>query len=112
VARELIRRVASDCTVEIDSNAYSVPWRLIGESVLVTVTNRVVRVHHAGREVAVHAALSGRRQRSIDTRHYAGVVGAGGRYSVCPPANEPSAGPVSSLLRPLAEYEALLGGGF
>jgi hypothetical protein len=37
--RELIRRVASDCTIEVDSNLYSVPWRLIGESVLVTVTN-------------------------------------------------------------------------
>ena len=30
-ARELIRRVQSDCAVEIDGNAYSVPWRLIGE---------------------------------------------------------------------------------
>jgi transposase len=112
VARELIRRVGSDCTVEIDSNAYSVPWRLIGESVLVTVTNSAVRVQHAGREVAVHAALSGRRQRSIDNAHYAGVAGANGRFSVCPPASELAAAPASSLLRPLDEYEALLGGGF
>ncbi|WP_374207799.1 hypothetical protein [Bradyrhizobium sp. 190] len=29
-ARELIRRVQADCAVEIDGNAYSVPWRLIG----------------------------------------------------------------------------------
>jgi hypothetical protein len=71
-----------------------------------------VRVQHAGREVAVHAALSGRRQRSIDSAHYAGVAGANGRYSVCPPASELSAAPASSLLRPLDEYEALLGGGF
>jgi hypothetical protein len=112
VARELIRRVGSDCTIEVDSNAYSVPWRLIGESVLVTVTKTAVRVHHAGREVAVHAALSGRRQRSIDTVHYAGVAGANGRYSVCPPTNQLSAVAASSLLRPLGEYEALLGGGF
>jgi transposase len=112
IARELIRRVGSDCTIEIDSNAYSVPWRLIGESVLVTVTNTAVRVHHAGHEVAVHAVLSGRRQRSTDPAHYAGVAGANGRYSVCLPANEPSTAPASSLLRPLGEYEALLGGGF
>jgi hypothetical protein len=29
VARDLIRRVRADCAVEIDGNAYSVPWRLI-----------------------------------------------------------------------------------
>ena len=28
-ARELSRRVGSDCAVELDTNAYSVPWRLI-----------------------------------------------------------------------------------
>jgi len=32
-ARELIRRVQTDCAVEIVGNAYSVPWRLIGETV-------------------------------------------------------------------------------
>ena len=37
VARELIRRVQADCAVEIDGNAYSVPWRLIGETVRATV---------------------------------------------------------------------------
>ena len=37
-ARELIRVVQSDCCVEIDTNAYSVPWRLISESVRVLVT--------------------------------------------------------------------------
>src|SRR5262249_48876989 len=34
--RELVRRVQSDCAVEIDGNAYSVPWRLIGEMVRAT----------------------------------------------------------------------------
>ena len=29
--RELVRKVQADCAVEIDTNAYSVPWRLIGE---------------------------------------------------------------------------------
>jgi transposase len=38
VARELIRRVQADCAVEIDGNAYSVPWRLIGEMVRATIT--------------------------------------------------------------------------
>ena len=35
--RELIRRVQADCAVEIDGNAYSVPWRLIGETVRATI---------------------------------------------------------------------------
>jgi len=29
--------------------AYSVPWRLIGERVRVTIAGGVLRVHHAGR---------------------------------------------------------------
>ena len=36
-ARDLVRRVGADCAVEIDANAYSVPWRLIGERVRLTV---------------------------------------------------------------------------
>jgi transposase len=112
--RELIRRVGSDCTVEVDGNHYSVPWRLIGESVRVTVTEQAVRVHHGAREVAVHAVLSGRRQRAVDPAHYAGVAGAEGRYTRTAPVDElaPSSAATPSLLRPLGEYEALIGGGF
>jgi transposase len=110
--RELIRRVGSDCTVEIDGNAYSVPWRLIGDSVLVTVTDTAVRIHHAGREVAVHATLSGQRQRAIDPAHYAGVAGANGHDAATPPLPFAPAAAPASLVRDLGEYEALLGGGF
>jgi transposase len=35
--REVARRVQADCTIELDTNAYSVPWRLIGETVQVVV---------------------------------------------------------------------------
>src|SRR5262249_61054548 len=45
-ARELIRRVQTDCAVEIDGNAYSVPWRLIGETVRATIVDDTVRIHH------------------------------------------------------------------
>ena len=110
--RELIRRVASDCMVEIDCNAYSVPWRLIGESVRVTVTDSKVRVHHAAREIAVHATLSGRRQRTINPAHYAGIAGADGHYTAARSANDPPPVASSSLLRPLRDYETLVGGGF
>ena len=111
-ARELIRRVGSDCTVEVDGNAYSVPWRLIGESVRVTVSDAAVRIHHGALEVAVHGVVSGRRQRAVDPAHYAGVVGVGPRDTANSAAREPPAAEPSSLLRPLGEYEALVGGGF
>jgi transposase len=112
--RELIRRVGSDCAVEVDGNAYSVPWRLIGESVRVTLTETTVRIHHGAREVAAHAVLGGRRQRAVDPAHYAGVAGAGGRRTACLPAvgGSTPTSPPPTLLRPLGEYEALIGGGF
>ncbi len=44
VVLELIRRVQADCAVEIDGNAYSVPWRLIGETVRATVMGGMVHI--------------------------------------------------------------------
>lgn len=101
--RELVRRVQADCAVEIDANSYSVPWRLIGESVQVVVSDGRVRVLHAGREVAVHAETRGRRQRVIDPAHFQGVAGAARPAILAEPTP-------AALLRPLAEYERLLGG--
>jgi hypothetical protein len=73
--RTLERRVRNDCAVEVDGNAYSVPWRLIGERVEVIVAAGEVRVRHGASEVAVHRLVEGRRQRVIDTAHLAGVAG-------------------------------------
>ena len=100
--RELVRRVQSDCSVDIDGNSYSVPSRLIGESVEVVINNGRVRIRHAGHEVAVHAETSGRRQRVVDPAHFHGIA-------VSAPAQ---AAPPATLLRPLSEYEQLLGGGW
>ena len=44
--RELIRRVTPDCCVEMDTNAYSVPWRLIGETVQAVVAGGRVSIRH------------------------------------------------------------------
>jgi hypothetical protein len=42
--RELVRRVQADCAIQVDGNSYSVPWRLIGESVQVIVADGLVQV--------------------------------------------------------------------
>jgi len=102
--RELVRRVNAEGCIELDTNAYSVPWRLIGEAVTVVVSADTVAVEYAGEEVARHAELSGSRGRSIERSHLLG--------GSPPPAEIVAPPPTDALLRPLAEYEALVGGGW
>jgi hypothetical protein len=110
--RELSRRVQSDCAIEVDTNAYSVPWQLIGEHVRVTVAVGWIRVFHAGLEVAVHPEAAGRHQRLVEPAHFQGMpgfrrpVGEPGPTRPSAPEAEPD------LLRPLAEYERVIGGGW
>lgn len=105
--RDLVRKVRPDCAVDLDTNSYWVPWRLVGETVQVVVLAGRVIVRHAGEVVADHAACEGRRQRITDRAHLAGLVGAG-------PVQDTSLLPLPTpaLLRPLAEYEAVAGGGW
>jgi hypothetical protein len=112
--RELTRVVGNDCAVEVDTNSYSVPWRLIGERVAVTVAAGEVRIRQGVREVAVHKQSQGRRQRIVDSAHLDGVAGRDGavcRAEIAAPT-VPGSPPTPSLLRPLAEYEAAIGGSF
>jgi hypothetical protein len=104
--RELVRKVTSECAIELDANSYSVPWRLIGAQVVVVVGGGRVQIHHAGIEVAAHAEVAARRQRVIDPGHFHGVSGlAHPAMTAEPPLIE------ADLLRPLAEYEHDVGGG-
>jgi transposase len=110
--RELTRIVGNDCAIEVDTNSYSVPWRLIGERVAVTIAAGEVRVRHGTTEVAVHGQAEGRRQRITDRAHLDGVAGRDGpvcRAVITTPPTEPAP---PALLRPLAEYEAAVGGRF
>lgn len=110
--RELSRRVGADCAVELDTNSYSVPWRLIGERVRVLVAGERVRITHAGVEVACHRRSGGRRGRIIDHAHFTGVAGAAGQVvrTSGEVADVAVVIPETTLLRPLAEYEAIAGG--
>ena len=101
-SRLLQRRVQADCCVEVERNAYSVPWRLIGEPVHVELGGGQVRIFHAGRQVAEHVERLGRRERAVLAEHYVGVAKAWPPSAMTATANE--------LLRPLAEYETLAGG--
>ncbi len=103
--RDLVRKVKPDCAIDLDTNSYSVPWRLVGETVSVLVLGGRVIVRHAGEVVADHPVCEGRRQRITDRAHLDGVVGAG-PIREAPPALPPP----PALLRPLAEYEAVAGG--
>jgi Integrase core domain len=105
--RDLVRKVQADGAIDLDTNSYSVPWRLIGASVQVVVLGGRVIVRHAGEVVADHALCRGRRQRIVERAHLAGVVGLVG-----PVRAGPTEIPPPALLRPLAEYEALVGGGW
>ena len=108
LTRELTRRVHADSGIEVDTNHYSVPWRLIGETVTVQVSVAQVPIFHAGVEVARHPVGRGRCQRYVAPAHLAGVVGIA---TPTPPvaAELPV---VPAWLRPLAEYDALVGGGW
>lgn len=109
--RELTRRVHTDACIELDTNRYSVPWRLIGEAVTVVVAERQVRVLYAGQEVACHAQSPLRRASVIDRRHLVGIVGAQfAGVSWLPRTPPPPPDIPAELLRPLEQYEAALGG--
>ncbi len=110
--REVVRKVQADCAIEVDGNAYSVPWRLIGETVRVTLAGEQLRVSHAGQEVAVHQRCAGRFERRVDPLHFEGVLGFRSKATLSP---GPVIGPAPDiadpeLLRPLLEYERLVGG--
>ena len=99
VLRELTRIVRNDCAVEVDANAYSVPWRLIGERVAVTAAAGEVRVRHGAREGSPAGARpaparrrsrpSRGRRRSRRRRSPAGDGGAVGSSSF--PTGPPAA---------------------
>ena len=117
--RELRRTVTNDCAVEVDTNFYSVPWKLIGQAVLVLVSAGRVRVEHGGIVVADHARAPGKRERIRNDAHLEGI-GKAHRVrpiSIDPASDDPAASlpkvlPPSALQRSLGDYEALAGGSF
>ena len=112
--REWTRRVQSDCTIELHRNWYSVPWRLLGETVRVVQHGARLTIHHGAAVVAEHDVAAGTRVRRIEPAHLAGISGHAIRPSLTPSrpmdgSHETPADDRLTLLRPLAEYAAAVG---
>lgn len=106
------RRVQGDGCIDLDTNHYSVPWRLIGAEVTVEVADGMVRISHAGSEVARHPLRRGRRERAVEAAHLAGIVADVATGAAGCVATAPVVAVASELLRPLSEYEGVIGGGW
>ena len=109
--RELTRRVQNDACVDVDTNHYSVPWKLIRAEVTVMVGGGQIRIHHCGIEVACHDRRLGRRERIVDRAHLHGIVPC---QRVLPNDTKlaPSMMPLGTELLRSAEYEQAAGGGW
>jgi transposase len=73
------RVVASDWLVAIDTNRYSVPWRLIGTMVEVFRVGGHWQIRHQGAVVAEHAVCEGRYQLRVNPEHGPGAVARNAR---------------------------------
>ena len=97
--RRFERRVTGDCRIELDTNRYSVPYWLVGRTVEVQLDTDELIARYRGEVVARHAVAAGRHVVVEDSRHLDGLV------------RRINASPVpSELARPLADYEAVIGG--
>jgi hypothetical protein len=64
-------KVHTDCHVQVQSNFYSVPYRLIGQTVRVKVGARMIEVYNEDHEsVAIHLKSVGRGEFSTQDNHY------------------------------------------
>jgi transposase len=62
--------VHRDCHVTVDWRSYSVPWRLVGQTVDVYVGRRVVEIYQGARLVATHPLAPERGGRQTRPEHY------------------------------------------
>ena len=60
--------------MKLDANSYSVPHRLVGQTVQLCADDATVRVTHNGEVVAAHARCWDRRRAIEDPKHIAALV--------------------------------------
>jgi transposase len=109
-----IRSVASDSLVALETNRYSVPWQIVGESVEVAVVQHEVRTFHRGQLVAAHPLCVGRHQVVRNPEHYRGLFRTTAKQSATGQRLPDSLWDLSIPeveVRDLEVYEALVAGG-
>jgi transposase len=109
------RIVAEDYLVAIDTNRYSVPFRLIGQTVEVLQRQGEIRILHRGALVATHPVLTGKYGLRIDPAHGPGAAARTARHRHSTPwpveLEHVDRHPVVEV-RDLAVYDALAGASF
>jgi hypothetical protein len=111
----MLRTVARDGLVTIETNRYSVPAAYVGQSVEGQWgAGETVQIYHQGTLIATHRRAHGHHQRCVEPAHYAML-----RRPAPPPGTPQSGEPVHPTrwtgalpevtVRELAVYEALLG---
>lgn len=74
------RIVARDWLVSFRNNRYSVPFRLIGQTVQVQARDGEVQIFHRDHLVATHRLRDGRHELSIQPEHGPGAVARNARH--------------------------------
>lgn len=107
------RVVASDYLVAYDTNRYSVPFQLIGQTVELMPRDNRLEVRHRGQIVASHAVCEGRHQLIILPEHGPGAIARNARRHFGRPrhAHQQSAARLEVEVRDLAIYDQLAASG-
>jgi transposase len=101
--RRETRIVAADCFVNVDTDRYSVPHRLVRRSVQVLVGDDEVVVFDGDQIVARHARCAEPHQRVVDPAHFEGLC----RVTT---SDRLVTTPLAPYGRSLADYAAVVGG--
>jgi transposase len=113
LAARVPRIVADDYLVSFETNRYSVPFTLIGQTVEVHRQDGQLQIFHRGQLVVTHALLPGQHQLHILPEHGPGAIARTARQRASTPAAaglRPQYPEVE--IRDLAIYETLISRGF
>ncbi len=105
------RVVAEDYLVSFETNRYSVPFRLIGQSVEVRRQRGQFEVSHRGALVATHVILPGKYQVEILPEHGPGPIARTQRALRSTPAPPPPPPSADVEVRDLTWYDTVCTGG-
>lgn len=103
------RIVANDYLVSFQTNRYSVPFTLIGQTVELERRGQVLNLYHRGEVVATHTVLGAKHQFAILPEHGPGAIARNSRRAHAPlPDSRHHRGEVEEVaVRDLAVYEHL-----